>query len=108
MTVLGFRTRTVALDVVVLRGTDVLTAHARQLAALCDDHNVSASWPWLAASIGLGAAQQTPWAVALAHGEELVGAAVLIDDDSGSIRRTTLAGTAEQHRGAFLACDPAT
>jgi hypothetical protein len=50
---------------------------------------------------------RNPWMVGVTTGERLAAAAVLLDDDTGSVRRTILAGTEEGHRGALLAADEA-
>ena len=91
----------------VAHGVDAVLAESTRLASLTGavaDAPVTARWPWLAASVAKPAAGEKPWLVSVAAGSELVAAALLLDSPGG-LRRTTLAGTAENHRGALLAVD---
>jgi hypothetical protein len=93
-------------EVIVRTGTAAVCAQALELEALAASMPgtpVTARWPWTSVSVLDPAAGSTPWLVGLRAGDKLVAAALLLDDDSGSIRRTTLAGTEEGHRGAMLA-----
>lgn len=110
MTVVGspFAIGTPALDVVVRAGVAAVSAQGPQLERLAAEipgTPVTARWPWMAVSVQEPPAGHTPWMVGVTAGEELVAAAVLLDDQTGSVRRTTLAGTEEGHRGALLAAD---
>jgi hypothetical protein len=86
-------------------------AVAGQVAALCDlaesipGTPVTARWPWLSASVTRAPQHEQPWLLSITADDRLVAAAVLLDDTSGNILRTRLAGTAENHRGALLAFD---
>jgi hypothetical protein len=94
------------LDVVVHTGKFAVSAQAPLLAELADSvpgTPVTARWPWQSVSVLDPAEGQTPWMVGVMSGERLVAAAVLLDDVTGSVRRTTLAGTEDGHRGALLA-----
>jgi CelD/BcsL family acetyltransferase involved in cellulose biosynthesis len=91
----------------VAHGVDAVLAEATRLAALTEavpGAPVTARWPWLAASVARPAPGEKPWLVSVAAGSELVAAALLLDAPGG-LRRTSLAGTAENHRGALLAVD---
>jgi hypothetical protein len=101
-------TRAQPLAVNVCIGTAAVMAESSRLAELAaaiPGTPVTARWPWLAASVAKPAATEQPWVIAVTAHEELVAAAVLLDDASGSVLRTNLAGTAEEHRGALLAVD---
>jgi hypothetical protein len=92
--------------VTVHAGVAALSAQAPRLDALAASipgTPVTARWPWTSVSVLEPAAGCTPWLVAVTAGEDLLAAAVLLDDDTGSVRRTTLAGTEDGHRGALLA-----
>jgi hypothetical protein len=94
------------LDVAVRSGVADVITRAPQLEALAlsvPGTSVTARWPWASVSVLEPAAGHTPWLVSVTSGERLVAAAVLVDDDTGSVRRTSLAGTEEGHRGALLA-----
>jgi hypothetical protein len=97
---------TPALASNVAFGVAGVVAEASRLAALADAVGgpVTARWPWLAASVGRPAPNEEPWLVTVSAGAGLVAAAVLVDT-CGAMRHTTLAGTAENHRGALLALD---
>jgi Acetyltransferase (GNAT) domain len=111
MTIVGPRYQVApALETSVTLGIGAVTAEARRLAELADsipDAPVTARWSWLAASALKPGPYEQPWMVSVTAGDHLVGAAVLLDDLSGTVRRTSLAGTAESHRGALLARDEA-
>jgi len=97
------------LEVTTIRGAEAVAAEGAAIRALADavpGTPVTSRWPWIAASIIKPAPGTEPWLVALHSDDELVGAAVLLDDRTGSVRRTTLAGTAEEHRGGLLALTP--
>jgi hypothetical protein len=101
----------VPLDVTVSRGADSIVARAPQIAALAEsipDLPVTARWPWLAASLTKLSTDVHPWMVSLSEGNRLVAAVILLDDLSGSVRRTTIAGAEEDHRAALIAPDAAT
>ncbi|HTW20245.1 MAG TPA: GNAT family N-acetyltransferase [Mycobacteriales bacterium] len=88
-------------------GVTTVVAEASRLAILAESvpgTPVTARWPWLAASVVKPAADEQPWMVGVTAGDRLVAAAVLLDVP-GTLCRTTLAGTAEGHRGALLAVD---
>lgn len=92
----------------VARGVDAVSAQAARLSELAESvpgTPVTARWPWLSASVLKPARSEQPWLVSVSAGEDLVAAAVLLDDFSGTVLRTSLAGTAENHRGALLARD---
>src|SRR5437868_4667823 len=92
------------LEVTLKRGAAAVEAHGASISALADalpDLPATARWPWIAASATRPDAGVEPWLLALRAGDELVGAAVLLDDLTGTVRRTTLAGTAEDHRGGL-------
>jgi hypothetical protein len=94
------------LEVLVLTGQAALNGHAQQLetlAASVPGTPITARWPWAAVSVVEPPAGHTPWLVGVRAGDELIAAALLLDDDTGSVRRTSLAGTEEGHRGALLA-----
>lgn len=89
-------------------GVAAVAAEASRLSELADSipgTPVTARWPWLSASVLRPAPDEQPWLVSVTAGNRLVAAAVLLDDVSGAVRRTSLAGTAEDHRGALLALD---
>jgi hypothetical protein len=93
-------------EITIRTGMAAVCAQAAELEALAASTPgtpVTARWPWTSVSVQDAAAGHTPWSVGLLAGNELVAAALLLDDDSGSIRRTTLAGTEEGHRGAMFA-----
>jgi hypothetical protein len=95
-----------SLEVVVHTGVAALAAQSAQLDALAaavPDTPVTARWPWASVCVVDPLPGHTPWLLALQSGPDLVGAALLVDDQTGSVRRTTLAGTADGHRGALLA-----
>jgi hypothetical protein len=95
-----------SLEVVVHRGVAAIAAQSSQLealAAVVPDTPVTARWPWASVCVVDPLPGHTPWLLALQLHDDLVGAAMLVDDHTGSVRRTTLAGTAEGHRGALLA-----
>jgi hypothetical protein len=95
-------------EVIIHTGTAAVCAQALELEALAASipgTPVTARWPWTSVSVLDPTAGYTPWLVGLMAGDELVGAALMLDDDSGSIRRTTLAGTEGGHRGAMLAAN---
>jgi hypothetical protein len=99
-----------SLDVVVVTGVAAVSGYASQLETLSAsvaDIPVTARWGWTSMSVLDPAAGQTPWLVGITDGEGLVAAAVLLDDETGSVRRTILAGTEEGHRGALLASNEA-
>jgi Acetyltransferase (GNAT) domain len=110
MTVLG-RSYQVAAPPLETRfdvGVAAIAAEAARLSALADaipGTPITARWPWVSASVNKPAPYEQPWLISVTAGNELVAAAVLLDDVSGSVRRTSLAGTAENHRGALLALD---
>lgn len=92
----------------VTRGVEAIAAQATRLADLAHSipgTPVTGRWPWLSASVLKPMPAQQPWLVSVSAGKDLVAAAVLLDDVSGTILRTSLAGTAENHRGALLARD---
>jgi hypothetical protein len=98
-----------SLEASIRRGADAVVAEGDAIHALADsmpDLPITARWPWIRASVTKPNPGCEPWLVALHADNELVGAAVLIDDTTGSVRRTSLAGTAEEHRGALLAISP--
>jgi hypothetical protein len=89
-------------------GRTQVMAHAAGLAELADSMPgtpVTARWPWIAASVAKPSAHETPWMVSVRCGHRITAAAVLLDDTSGTVRRTSLAGTADGHRGALVATD---
>jgi hypothetical protein len=93
-------------EVIIHTGTAAVCAQAPELEALAASipgTPVTARWPWTSVSVLDQTAGYTPWLVGLMAGDELVAAALMLDDDSGSIRRTTLAGTEGGHRGTMLA-----
>lgn len=97
---------TAGLVIEVLRGSDEVQERSSQLTALAAPSTVATCrWPWVSASLARGPAAH-PWAVTVMDGTSLVAAAVLLDVDEVGQRITTLAGTAEGHRGALLAHDP--
>jgi hypothetical protein len=99
-----------SLEIVVHTGVAAIAARAPQLEALAASvpgTPVTARWPWASVSVVDPTPGHTPWLLAVQSGHDLVGAAILVDDQSGSVRRTTLAGTAEGHRGALLAAHDA-
>ncbi len=92
------------LDIAVLVGVpDVMGVLPRvgEL-ALAAQAPVTARLPWLAECLVEGV-----WALTVTRGSELVAAAVLNDDLVNGTVVTTLAGTAEGHRGALLHTDVA-
>jgi hypothetical protein len=93
-------------EVIIHTGASAVCAQAQELDALAASipgTPVTARWPWTSVSVLDPAGLFTPWLVALMAGDELVAAALMLDDDSGSIRRTSLAGTEGGHRGTMLA-----
>jgi Acetyltransferase (GNAT) domain len=97
-----------ALEISVVSGIDAVAASAASLSELIEavpGLPVTARWPWLSASVLKPAPHEQPWLVTVAAGDRLVAAAVLLDDVSGTVVRTSLAGTAENHRGVLLARD---
>jgi Acetyltransferase (GNAT) domain len=97
-----------ALEVRVVHGADAVASNAALLTELIDavpGLPVTARWPWLSSSVLKPAPHEHPWLVSVAAGDRLVAAALLLNDRSGSVVRTSLAGTAENHRGVLLACD---
>lgn len=111
MTVLGPTYQSaLPLETTIAHGGHAVAAQAAALAELADaipGTPLTSRWPWLSASVIKPAAHEQPWLVSVTAGNELVAAAVLIDDLSGTVRRTSLAGTSENHRGALLAVDAA-
>jgi hypothetical protein len=99
-----------SLEVVVHTGVAAIAPQVPQLEALAaavPGTPITARWPWASVCVVDPIPGHTPWLLTLRSGEDLVGAALLIDDDTGSVRRTTLAGTADGHRGALLAVNDA-
>jgi hypothetical protein len=97
-----------SLEVVVHTGVAAIAAQAPRLEALAaavPGTPVTARWPWASVCVVDPIPGQLPWLLALRSGHGLVGAALLLDDHTGSVCRTTLAGTADGHRGALLAGD---
>jgi len=97
-----------AIEISVGVGVDAVAAIASplsELIATIPGLPATARWPWISASVLKPAPHEHPWLLSLAAGSTLVAAAVLLDDLSGSVVRTSLAGTAESHRGALLARD---
>jgi hypothetical protein len=95
-----------SLDLAVHTGVAAVAAKGPQLEALAASvpgTPVTARWPWASVSVIDPIPGHAPWLITLQSGGELVGAALCLDDDTGSVRRTTLAGTEEGHRGALLA-----
>lgn len=109
MTVVGPRYQVApSLATSIARGVAAVAAESLRLAELGDTAPavpVTARWPWLSASVLKPAPHEQPWLVSVTAGDRLVGAAVLLDDLSGTVLRTSLAGTAESHRGALIALD---
>jgi hypothetical protein len=68
---------------------------------------VTGTWECVAASAFAPGTDGRAWSVRVDRAGTPVAAAVFIDDTTGSVRRTTLAGTADGHRGAVPALDPA-
>jgi hypothetical protein len=104
----SYQTSSQATETIVTVGVGAITAAARAVAELAESipgTPVTARWPWLSASVDRPAAHEQPWLVSVVQAGRLMAAAVLIDDFSGTVRRTSLAGTAEGHRGALLARD---
>jgi hypothetical protein len=99
-----------SLEVVVHTGVGAIAAQAPQLDALAASipgTPVTARWPWASVCVVDPIPGHAPWLLALQSGHDLLGAAMLVDDHNGSVRRTTLAGTADGHRGALLAANDA-
>lgn len=95
-------------EVTVGVGVAAVMAEAPRLMALTDTipgAPVTSRWPWLSASVAKPAPTEHPWLISVSAGEQLVAATVLLDDTSGNVLRTYLAGTSEEHRGALLAID---
>jgi hypothetical protein len=98
------------LETNVALGVTAVSEAAAELSELAESipgTPITARWPWLSASVVTPTPGEQPWLVGVTAGEDLVAAAVLLDDLSGSVRHTTLAGTDESHRGALLARDEA-
>lgn len=96
------------LDTHVVVGAGPVAAESARLTELTDSLPglpLTARWPWVSASVARPARHETPWMVSVTSGSRLLAAAVLLDDTSGGVRRTSLAGTADSHRGALPAMD---
>ena len=94
--------------VAIRQGAAAVDDLAPQLHDLYDattDIGVTGTWPWISASVPDRDVHTRPWLVTVQR-NTVVAAAVLVDDVSGAVRRTTLAGTAEHHRGFLAATDP--
>jgi hypothetical protein len=109
VTVLGpTRQQPTTLAAKIDSGTAAVVAEATRLTALADaipGTPVTSRWPWLSASLTKPSPTEQPWMVSVTAGDTLVAAALLLDETSGAVRRTKLAGTAEDHRGGLLAID---
>jgi len=78
----------------------------RRLQEFCESLSglpVTSRWPWLSASVTSLSREADVSVVEVAESGELTALALLLNDRSGPVVRTTLAGSAEEHRGALLA-----
>jgi len=92
----------------VATGADAVARTALAAATLTNavrDGGTTGTWRWIQASFDEVSTDRRPWLVTVGTADALDAVAVLVDDDSGSVRRTFLAGTEERHRGCLTARD---
>lgn len=86
-------------------GVRELAPQLARLAEAIPGNPITSRWPWMSASVAEPVTGQEPWLVSTWNADRMTAAALLIDDTRHEARHTTLAGTAEEHRGALLAAD---